>query len=256
MLADKQSKSNSVLKGGALLLGLALSAGAAAHDLGVQGKVWEITEIDIRQLMMESAIRANFSQYDNQRKESAKQFLSNLPKRTMGVVERTETRWIDPSIEIASDVQGAGENEVTKELQWSTMVRKGTRVNPLHVYRPVTAMLFFDGHSEEQVAFVEKVLREDQHGRVLLVEAAGADIGKLTKSFGRPVFYANEQMVQRFSINIAPALLYAGSGEHEGTLGLTMFAAPYQVSALTAAWSLDVTKSRGPLTGATNAVSR
>jgi hypothetical protein len=256
MLIDKLNKSNRVLKGSVLALGLALSSWVGAHDLGVQGKVWEITEIDIRQLVMESAIRANFSQYNNQRLDSAKKYLDNLPKRVMGVSDTTETRWIDPSMEIASDIQGAGENPVTKELQWSTMFRKGTRVNPLLVYRPVTAMLFFDGSSKEQIAFVENVLREDRHGRVTLVEASGANVGTLSKAFGRPVFYANEQMIQRFSINLAPALLYPGSKEHEGLLGLTVFASPYQISDLKTAWEMDITKARGPLTGTTNATAR
>jgi hypothetical protein len=256
MLADKQTKCNKVLKGGVLALTLVSSAWAYAHDLGVQGRVWDITEIDIRQLVMESAVRANFGQYQNQREVSAKKFLDNLPKRTMGVTEQTETRWIDPSIEIASDIQGAGPNPTTREYEWSTMFKKGTRVNPLLVYRPVTAMLFFDGTSKEQIEFVENVLKEDRYGRVTLVEASGSNVGKLTKSFGRPVFYANEQMIQRFNITVSPALLYPGSKEHEGLLGLTMFASPYQVSALKAAWEMDVTKARGPMTGTTNAVTR
>lgn len=253
MLDDKLNKSKKVLKGGAFALALLAAGWANAHDLGVQGKVWEITEIDIRQLVMESAMRANFSQYNQQRKDSAKNYLDNLPKRTMGRVDKTETRWIDPSIELASDIQGAGENPITKSLEWSTMVKKGTRVNPLSVYRPVKAMLFFDGTSESQLEFVTNILKEDRHGRVTLVESAGANVGKLSKKFGRPVFYASEQMIQRFSINVAPSLLYAGTGEHEGFLGLTMFASPYLTSALTSAWAIDITKARGPLTGASNA---
>lgn len=238
------------------MLGLTLSAYAGAHDLGVQGKVWEITEIDIRQLIMESASRADFSAYNQQREDSAKNFLRNLPQRVMGRTDKTETRWIDPSMEIASDIQGAGEDPSTKQLAWNTMFKKGTRVNPLLVHRPLTAMLFFDGKSKEQLEFVTNILKEDEHGRVLLVEATGANVGELTKKFGRPVFYANEQMVQRFSINIAPALLYAGEQEHEGFLGLMTFASPYQVSALKAAWELDITKARGPINGVPDALTR
>jgi hypothetical protein len=256
MLTDKQIKSNRILKALAFAAGLALTGPVSAVDLGVQGKVWEITEIDIRQLVMESATRANFGQYNEQREDSARKFLDNLPKRTTGRADQTETRWIDPSMEIASDIQGAGENPLSKALEWSTMFKKGTRVNPLLVYRPATAMLFFDGSSKEQVEFVENVLRQDQHGRVTLVEASGANVGTLTKTMGRPVFYANEQMIQRFSINITPALLYPGKDEREGLLGLTMFASPYQVSALKAAWEMDITKARGPIIGTTNAVIR
>lgn len=253
MLDDKQNKSKNVLKGGLLALAL-LSAGvASAHDLGVQGKVWEITEIDVRQLVMASAAEADFNKVNKDREYSAKTFMDNLPKRTMGVTETTETRWIDPSVELASDIMAAGENSVTKNLEWSPLAKKGVRVNPLTVYHPVTAMLFFDGTSESQVEFVKEVLREDRYGRVTLVEASGANLTKLTKSIGRPVFYANEQMIQRFSITIAPSLLYAGSGDHEGFLGLTMFASPFQISALKAAWDMDITKSRGPLTGVSNA---
>lgn len=256
MLADKQNKSKCIAKGGLLLLGLALSACVSAHDLGIQGKVWEITEIDIRQLVMESASRADFSALNKQRDDSAKNFLDNLPRRTMGVTDKTEIRWIDPSLEIASDIQGAGEDPATKQLAWNTMFKKGTRVNPLRVHRPLTAMLFFDGKSKEQLDFVTKVVNEDEHGRVILVEATGVNVGKLTKAFGRPVFYANEQMVQRFSITVAPALLYAGENEYEGLLGLKMFAAPYQISDLKSAWELDITKARGPINGVPDAFTR
>lgn len=256
MLSDKQSKSNKVLKGGILALGLALSAWACGHDLGVQGKVWEITEVDIRQLMLESAARANFSQYNESRKDSAARYISNLPRRTMSLADKTDTRWIDPSIEISSDLNGVEENATTKEFQWAPMYKKGTRANPLLVYQPVTAMLFFDGHSDEQLEFVNKVLAEDQHGRIVLVEATGADVGKLATKLGRPVFYANEQMVQRFDLRVAPSLLYTGKGEHQGFLGFTAFAAPFQVSDLKAVWELDVTKADGSLTGANNAVTR
>lgn len=256
MLTDKAIKSNGFVRAAALTMALAFSAPALAHDLGVQGKVWEITEIDIRQLLMESLARANFDELRKEREDSAKNFLDNLPKRQMGIVEKTVTQWIDPSIEIVNDIQTIGEDPETNELAWQSLHKKGTRVNPLLVQRPLTALLFFDGKSKEQLEFVDKVLREDEHGRVVLLESTGVNVGDLTKMFGRPVFYANDQVVERFNITVAPSLLYAGDGEREGYLGLTSFASPFQVSELKAVWELDITKTRGPMSGAQNAISR
>jgi hypothetical protein len=256
MLSDKPNKSNSFVKRAVLLMGLALSTYAGAHDLGVQGRVWEITEIDIRQLLMESLARADFEAVRKEREKATTDFMDNLPKRQMARTDKTETRWIDPSLEIVNDIQTVGDDPETKELAWNTLHKKGTRVNPLLVQKPLTALLFFDGKSKEQLEFVDKVLREDTHGRIVLLEATGVNVGDLTKMFGRPVFYANDQVVERFNINVAPSLLYAGDGEYEGLLGLTSFASPYQVQALKAVWELDITKTRGPMIGAPNAISR
>lgn len=243
---------------GAVSLGLcaviaALSLPAYAKDLGIVGKTWDITEIDIRQLVMESAMRANFSQYNAQREKSAKNYTANLPRRTRAVADKTETRWIDPSITISADIQGVEDNKSKNEFQWITLFKKGTKANPLEIYRPLTAMFFFDGNSESQLEFVKNALLEDKLGRLVLVEATGADVAKLTKTLGRPVFYLNDTMAARFNINTVPSLLYAGSGEHSGLLGLTVFAAPYKTSALKGVWELDTTKSAGPMTGTANA---
>ena len=250
MVANNKKRCVSRMKAGIVALGLALSATAGAHDLGVQGKMWDITEIDMRILVLQSVLRANFNEVTNDLKSSASKYLDQLPKRQMGVASKTETRWIDPSIETTGDLQTVTEDSTSKDYRWVTMFRKGTRVNPLMAFRPVTALLFFNGESDEEVAFVKKLLAEDEYGRVVLLEATGNNIAKLSKSTGRPVFYANDIQVRRFNITQTPALLYPASGEHDGHLGLTTFAAPFKVSDIRAVWELDITKSRGPGNGA------
>lgn len=253
MVADMRNSCNKLLNTGFFALSLALGASASAKDLGVQGKIWDITEIDMRILVMQSAMRADFNSINNQRKDAAATYMDRLPKRAMALPERTETRWIDPSIEVENDLQSVDTDATTKDYKWVTLFKKGTRVNPLKVIKPVKALFFFDGTSEEQVEFAKQILREDQYGRVVLIEATGNNIKELTKAMGRPVFYLTDAMVRRFNINQAPSLLYAASGDYDGLLGLTSFAKPFDMAALRATWEIDITKARGPIQGAKNA---
>lgn len=252
MGANERTRLPLRLKAALATAGAVLSLQAGAHDLGVQGKIWDITEIDMRMLVMQSALRANFGDVGAQMKESAKQYLENMPKRTLAVPEKTETRWVDPSIELNGDIQTVTTDEATQNFKWSMLFQKGTRVNPLLARKPVTALFFFDGKSEEQVEFAKNILREDEHGRVVLLEATGTNIQNLTKAMGRPVFSANDAQVRRFNITQAPTLVFAGNGTQNGLLGLTGFAPPYKVADLTSVWALSLTKPNGPKQGAQN----
>lgn len=207
---------------------------AHAKDLGVQGNTWPIVEIDFRQLMLESAAKVDMNKVQDDLKASTERFFDNLPRRILPSAEKTTTRYIDPSITLTSDIQAPVAN-ASGDYQWTTLYAKGTKVNPLEKFRPLTAMLYFDGTSEEQLKFVREALAANPM-RIVPVETAGANVKTLSKSFNRPIFFANDGMMARFRVTQLPALLYPGSGEYANYLGLTAFAAPYKVSELEAVW--------------------
>ena len=120
---------------------LAAVGSAQATDLGVQGKTWPIIEVDFRQLLLESAARADLSAAQKEVKASTETFFDSFPQRYLPSVEATVTHYIDPSITIASDIM-APIPQNGGEYQWTAIVRKGKRVNPLEHYRAVTAKLF------------------------------------------------------------------------------------------------------------------
>lgn len=221
----------------ASLLGLLIVNPLHAKDLGVQGQVWPILEIDFRRLMLESAARVDWNQMQDEIKSSANKYFDGFPGRRLPSVDKTETRYIDPSIITPSDIM-APLPDASGTLQWSVLYAKGTRVNPLEKIRPLTAMLFFDGNSPDQVKFVRAALAANPL-RVVPVETAGANVKDLSVAFDRPVFYANESMMARFRVEHLPALLYPGSGANALYLGLTAFAEPYKASELETAWPVN-----------------
>lgn len=213
-----------------LALALAgMAAVASAKDLGVQGSVWPITERDIRELVMESAARADWQAVQKDLEKSAKEYADNLPRRTVSVAARTETRWIDPSITVDSDIK-VPVKQANGEYEWQVMYRAGTRVNPLKTAAPRNAMFFFSGSDAEQVALMKR-LWAAAPGMIMPIDVSGSNVQKLSETAGFPVFYAHEAMLSRFSINRAPSLLYAGSGEHRLQLGFTALARPYKDAA-------------------------
>lgn len=240
---------------GALLV-FALSGPLLARDLGVQGKAWDITEVDVRRLMVESAAGANWSEAQGDLEHSARRYLDNLPRRSLPVASRTETRWFDPSMTLASDIRVPVRDAKTQRWSWQALYRKGQRFNPLSTHRPLTAMLFFDGRDPAQVDFVRHALTRNPYG-LMPVEVSGENPTKLAERLSRPVFYADAALLERFSVTQAPALLYPGKNGQALLLGLTAFAQPFRVEELEQAWALPAAIRKSTVVkGASNATSR
>lgn len=216
---------------------LAAVSSAQATDLGVQGKTWPIIEIDFRQLLLESAARADLTAAQQEVTSSTERFFDSFPQRYLPSIETTTTHYIDPSITLSSDIM-APRPVNGGDYQWTTLFPKGKRVNPLEKFRPLTAMLFFDGRDEAQLQFVRDVLKANPM-RVVPVETAGANVKNLSESFHRPISYANDAMMARFNVEHLPSLLYPASGEYALYLGMTAFAAPYKQSELEAVWPVQ-----------------
>lgn len=227
-------------------LALALAAGAAlAKDLGTQGRVWPIEEVDMRQLVAESAARVDWAAVEKQRQDSVSEALNSLPGRTLPTAAQTEVAWIDPSITIASDIR-APVRGADGKLQWQVLYRAGQRINPLTHVRPTTAMLFFDGSSRDQVEFVKAVLARNPL-TIAPIDTAGRNPQRLAEDVGQPVYFASDQMLERFSVRHVPALLFPGSGVRELFLGLVSFSRPFRVADVEAWWT---GATQGGITGA------
>lgn len=218
----------------AALLAVSAARELNARELGIQGRVWPIVEIDMRELLIASAARADLSRVGKELRESAERYLDNLPKRTLRRAERTETRWIDPSFVLTEDIRAPIKN-AQGDWQWGILYRKGTRFNPLSVQRPYNALFFFNGTVKEEAEFAAALIRQ-YPATLMLVEASGANPEKLALEFGAPVFSATDAMLARFRIQATPALLYPGEGPQSLMLGLTELAPPYSVAQVEQAW--------------------
>lgn len=211
-----------------------LSPLAVAKDLGTQAQVWEIAEQDFREVVLSEAARVDWSKKNQELKDNAQSYTANLPKRNFSEATKTETKYIDPSIQLTSDikipVKGSDGN-----YSWQVYYKKGQSLNPLTKLRPPNALFFFDGRSPEQVALA-KELTSSPLSRVVPLEASGENFSDVVKDFGRPVFYAFDAQIQRFAIDRLPALVYPGSGQYSLYLATTVFAKPYRVDQIRAYW--------------------
>lgn len=210
------------------------AASSYAKDLGVQGNVWPIAERDIRQMLVEQAAEVDWSKVQDDVKESANTYLDNLPKRLMRPPAQTTTVWMDPSIELTSDIQVPVKGP-DGSYSWQVLAAKGSRINPLVESRPVTALLFFDGSDPDQLSAVEEVLKTEP-GKVVPVETGQGNLRKSVERLGRPVFHANDAMVSRFQVRYLPTLVYPGMEARSLYLGITSFAAPFSAREILAAW--------------------
>lgn len=216
------------------VLALLCSAVAYAKDYGVQGNTWPIIEIDVRKLMVESASRVDWTKVQDHLKDSGKNYVEDLPKRHLSVIGETKTTWYDPSITLSSDIRAPVE-QASGQYKWQVLYPAGTKVNPLTKFRPLTAMLLFDGSNAHQLELVKEVLKLEPN-RIVPVEAGAGDLGKEAKELGRPVFYASDTMMTKYPVKYLPSLMYAGNGAHSLYIGVTAFAEPFNANLVLSTW--------------------
>lgn len=206
----------------------------SAKDLGVQGSVFPIVERDIREMLSAQAAGVDWSSKQAEIAESAKRYLDDLPKRVLPVVDKTSTVWFDPSIVLTSDIQVPVKG-ADGQYTWQVLAAKGSRVNPLEQNRPVTAMFFFDGSDPDQLKLLEQVVAQEST-RIVPVEAGRGSVRESHEKLARPVFHANDAMVNRFQVRYLPTLVYPGSGQYRLNLGITSFARPFNAAEVLASW--------------------
>jgi conjugal transfer pilus assembly protein TraW len=217
-----------------LFLLLVAASSSNAKDFGVAGKVWPITEVDIRRLLVEDAAKVDWTKPQKELQDNAEKYVDNLPKRRLGSPDKTETRWVDPSVVLSSDIQ-APVKQADGSIVWQILVPKGTKVNPLEKFRPATAFLLFDGADPAQLKLVREVLAQE-NTRIIPVEAGAGNVTANNDALRRNTYYANDTMLARFQVRYLPSLVYPGFGPREYYLGTTSYGIPYKVDEVLQTW--------------------
>lgn len=225
----------------AVICGLMVSSFCYSKDFGVQGEAYTIVEKDIRATMMEQALDADWSAANSELNESAKSYSKRLPKRYLPISNKELVEWIDPSIELTSDIQ-APIKQPDGTYEWGMLYEKGTKVNPLDTYSPVTTYLFFDGAEETQLKLVKELLKQEPL-KFVPVEAGAGDLSEDFKALDRPVYYGNEVIISKFEIKYLPALVFAGGGSRKQYIGKLSPSIPFSSPAILNKWKeLSYTK--------------
>lgn len=188
----------------ALVIGCLMAAfsfGVSGQSLGTFGKTWEIAEQDfIEMISQKYAAMEQSGKIDEIRKAQRAKVQSRFerPDAIPGISQASKARsWLyDPTMIVPDPIL---------DHEGNIIVPAGTRVNPLQ-YRPLTKkVVFFDGDSKEQVAFVEKMLKAEPRTKPVLVSGA---LGELMRKWGRPVFFdVAARMTKTWGIKHTPAIV-------------------------------------------------
>jgi len=205
-----------------------------AHSLGVHGQLFPIEEVDMRQLLAESLSRVDTEKIEKELTTSAETFFERMPPSTLTPAERTASRWIDPSVEVTSEVRVPVKDPSTGEWAWQPLHPAGTRVNPLEHVQPKDRMLFFNAESLAETEFVKEVIKK--HKLAVMPVATGGNIKPLFEEMKRPVFYANDAILTRFQVKHTPSLLGVGQGPYSRYLVITDIRLPAIPDIIEKAW--------------------
>lgn len=211
---------------------MAFSAAAPvfAKDLGVRGTVYPITEVDMRVLIAESVSRIDQKKVQKEIETSVDRYFENQPKRFLPVIGKTRLDAVSVEVTIQDDIKAPFKN-AKGEIEWRVVYKKGTKVNALERYKPVTQLLFFSGNSKEQVAFVKQVLAKYPR-TVVPIEVSGANIKPLIEELGRMVFIVQPDMMNTLNLQFSPALVFGSHPTEPNKLGRVYLSSPFKMTEL------------------------
>lgn len=225
-----------------LLASLFPLAALAGKDMGRQGPVWPITELDARAVLQAQAEKlieqGNLGFPSDKMVEKVE---AKFPKFSLGRVEQTSLRKVDPSQVLARDIW-APMPQQDGSVKETLVARKGTRLNPLEKIRPTGGFLVVDGNDQAQVKLLREVLVWT--GDFMPVLSKGRPV-ELSKDVQQPIYFLRPEMEQTFKLRHTPALVWAGEKENRGYLMvLELGVADYSTQAIARHYTPIITKSK------------
>jgi conjugal transfer pilus assembly protein TraW len=187
---------------GAALLSIALAAlgtaPAIARDYGRHGEVWPVIEPDLlaqiqrRLLTLEASGATARLNQELKRRTLAK---VNRPTPVAGLTLASETRVrsFDPTITVERDLA---------DDEGRTIMRAGTRVNPLETVGLRSPLVFLDGDDPAQLAWATARYAPDK-AKLILVNGAPLELMKAKRR--RFYFDQNGTLTKHFVISHVPA---------------------------------------------------
>ena len=174
------------------------TAPAIARDYGRHGEVWPVIEPDLlaqiqrRLLALEATGATAQLNADLKRRTIAR---VNRPTPVAGLTLATETRVrsFDPTITV--------ERDLADDKGW-TIMRAGTRVNPLDTVGLRQPLVFLDGDDPAQLAWATARYAP---AKAKLILINGAPLGLMKAKRRRFYFDQNGTLVKHFAITHVPA---------------------------------------------------
>ena len=178
------------------------TAPARAEDLGVIGKVYQITELDLIEAMKDRLRQMEKTgELAKKQTEYKNRVISGIehPNPIPGIktTEVASTHYYDPSMIVDRDI-------VTAEGR--LMYPRGTKVNPLDYIGWNTYLLFVDGRDQKQLDSSKRIM-DTSDKPVKLVLVAGEPLN-LMRKWKKQVYYDQGGILtRRFAITRVPAIV-------------------------------------------------
>ena len=178
------------------------TAPARAEDLGVIGKVYQITERDLIEAMKDRLRQMEKSgELARKQTEYKNRVISGIehPNPIPGIktTEVASTHYYDPSMIVDRDI-------VTAEGK--LMYPRGTKVNPLDYIGWNTYLLFVDGRDQKQLDSSKRIM-DTSDKPVKLVLVAGEPLNLMRKWKKQMYYDQGGILTRRFAITQVPAMV-------------------------------------------------
>ena len=175
---------------------------ARSEDLGVLGPVYPIAEPDLLDVIhARLQQKQRTGEIDAMQKEAQRRAIAAVeqPPAVMGLGKTKAPRsyYFDPSIVVADNVV---------DDKGRILIAKGTKANPLDVMQFSQTLLFFDGTDPAQCTLAQTLMAKRKGLKPILVAGSYMELTRRWKK--RLYFDQNGTLVQRFSIQNVPAVVY------------------------------------------------
>jgi conjugal transfer pilus assembly protein TraW len=174
-----------------------LSSSLFAVDLGVVGKTYPIIEKSALTEIKDAAARVDWEKVFD-KKKMEKSIRDFKPKETVYLpkASRERTRLVDMSYTNPNDIRDA---------HGKLMYPKGYTFNPLDYVSFPNTIVVLNGADKDQVKWF-KSLPNNTDIKVMLIVTAGSYY-ELGEELGRPAFFINSLIVQRFQLEYVPSIV-------------------------------------------------
>jgi len=186
-----------LIKGDLVSLSYAISRfSEGLKDYGLYGRVYPIGEEDILKFLASK---------QKEVEESLKERVSEIRKRMLvltkydGRFEHAKEErvyYINPKLILTEDIY---------DHEGNILFPGGTVFDPTEYVR-LGRYVVIDGNSQKQVEFALR----GNFKKIILVSG---DLERLIKTYGRPFYFANDELIERFRIKRVPAVI-EGEGEY------------------------------------------
>ena len=182
----------------AAFLCLVITSTAPGRDLGTFGTVYDIVEKDALKEMQEKAKSVDFSKERNALVKKARNFTPEDVKDTksIGPARKDRTFLVGMTYTLQRDI---------KDDKGNVIYPAGYTFNPLSYVVYPKMLVILNGKRAEHVRwFEESPYAKGPQVSLLLTDGSYSE---LSKSLGRPVFYAGTVLIEAFRIQAVPSVV-------------------------------------------------